>query len=277
MSLAERVALVTGAAGGIGGEVARLLVEGGARVVLTDLDPAPLEARARAAGWPAERVAIAALDVRRSEAWRAALDAAARWGEVDLVYNVAGYLRPGEVHALALEDVELHLDVNVKGVVLGTRLAAERMVPRGRGHVVNVASMAALAPIPGLALYSASKFAVRAFSLIAAEELRPRGVHVSVVCPDAVRTPMLDLQLGYREAALTFSGGRLLEPQDVARALVGPRLLGRRPPRELWLPRSRGLLARFADVVPGVGFRLGAALARRGLARQERMRNGGAG
>ena len=74
------------------------------------------------------------------------------------------------------EDVHRHFDVNVKGVIFGTRAAAARMIPQGHGHVVNIASMAALAPIPGLALYSASKYAVRAFSLAAAEELRAHGV-----------------------------------------------------------------------------------------------------
>ncbi len=273
--LAGRVALVTGAAGGIGGATARRLVEGGARVVLADLDRDALAAQVRAHGWSEGQALPVALDVRRVEDWRAALDAAAeRWGEVDLLYNVAGILRPGPVHAAPVEEVALHLDVNAKGVLLGTRLATERMVARGRGHVVNVASMAALAPIPGLALYSASKFAVRAYSLIAAQELRPLGVHVTVVCPDAVQTPMLDLQLDHPEAALTFSGGKVLTADDVAEALVGPRVVRARPPMEVWLPRRRGLLARFGDLLPAAGFRIGEVLTRRGLARQAQLREG---
>ena len=82
------------------------------------------------------------------------------------------------------------------------------MIPLGSGHIVNIASLASLVPSPGLALYSASKYAVRAFSLAAAEELREHGVAVTTVCPDAVRTAMLDKQLDYPEAALTFTAPR---------------------------------------------------------------------
>src|SRR5690606_20076022 len=115
-------------------------------------------------------------------------------GSLDLLLNVAGVLRPGHVHVLSAGEIDLHLDVNAKGVMYGTQAAAREMVRHGGGQIINIASMAALAPIPGIALYSASKFAVRAFSLAVAYELAPHNVRVSVICPDAVSTPMLDLQ-----------------------------------------------------------------------------------
>src|SRR5205823_4569252 len=111
------------------------------------------------------------------------------------------------------------------------------------GHIINIASMAALAPIPGISLYSASKYAVRGFSLAAAQELRAHGVYVTVVCPDAVQTPMLDAQLAHDEAAATFSGPRLLTVEEVGRAIIGQGLARR--PLEIYLPPSRGWLARF--------------------------------
>ncbi len=118
-------------------------------------------------------------------------------------------MRPGHTPELLDGDVELQIGVNLKGVIYGTREAARLMLRQPdlarRGHIVNIASLAALAPIPGLTVYSATKYAVRAFSLAAAEELRPLGIAVTVVCPDAVKTPMLDLQVGYEEAALTFT------------------------------------------------------------------------
>lgn len=92
------------------------------------------------------------------------------------------------------------------------------MVRQGHGHIVNVAS---LGPIPGIALYSASKYAVRSFSLAAAQELRAHGVAVTTVCPDAVKTPMFDHQIAYREAALTFTAPRVLRVEEVSRVILG--------------------------------------------------------
>lgn len=254
------VVLVTGAGGGIGRVLAARLLADGHRVVATDLAVPALPG-------PPERLLTLALDVRDAAAWRAALEQAeARWGAVDVLMNVAGYLRPGRVWDVTPEDVERHLDVNARGVMLGTRTVGAAMRARAAGHIVNVCSLAGLAPIPGLALYSASKYAVRAFSLAAAQELRPAGVAVTVVCPDAVQTPMLDLQRDYAEAALTFSGPRVLTAEEVVDELTGP-VLARRP-LEVWLPRSRGWMARAADLFPGLGLLLRGALERRGLARQ---------
>ncbi len=101
---------------------------------------------------------------------------------------------------------------------------------------------------PGLALYSASKYAVRAFSLAAAEDLRPHGVAVTTVCPDAVKTPMFDHQIGYREAALTFTAPKVLSVEEVSRVILG-KVLARRP-LIVAIPRWRGWLARLADLFP---------------------------
>src|SRR5205085_5137897 len=130
------------------------------------------------------------------------------YGRVDVLMNVAGYLLPGYIHETSADQIERHMDINAKGLMLGTQAAARVMVRQGQGHIINIASMAALAPVPGLCCYSASKYAVRAFSLAVAQELRPHGVYVTAVCPDAVQTPMLDLQVDYQEAAMTFSGRR---------------------------------------------------------------------
>lgn len=265
--MSDLVALVTGAGGGIGRALVARLLADGARVAASDVTLPALEGLPG----PEERLLRLALDVRDPAGWEAALAAVeARWGTPGALYNVAGFLRPGRVWDLSPADAALHLDVNVKGVILGTRVVGAAMRARGRGHVINVGSLAGLAPIPGLALYSASKFAVRAFSLAAAQELSGSGVAVTVVCPDAVQTPMLDLQVGHEEAALTFSGPRVLSADEVARALAG-RVLRRRP-LELWLPSSRGWLARAADLFPGAAGLLRGALVRKGLRRQQARR-----
>lgn len=132
--------------------------------------------------------------------------------------------------------------------------------------------LASLAPVPGLSLYTASKFAVRGLSLAAATELKPHGVAVTVVMPDAVQTPMLDLQVHYDEAALTFSGDRPLTVEDVER-LVLTKVLTQKP-LEVAFPLSRGALARAANTAPGVTSLIAPMLLQRGLATQERVRGG---
>jgi 3-oxoacyl-[acyl-carrier protein] reductase len=260
----SRRCLVTGAASGIGRCTTESLLRRGHRVLATDRDEAALATLTGDAN-----LATAKLDVTDPEAWRAALDRVVEtWGGIDVVFNIAGYLMPGYTHELRLEDVDRHFDINVKGVVYGTRLAAERMVAQGDGHIVNVASLAAFAPIPGLALYSASKFAVRAFSLAAGFELRERGVAVTVVCPDAVATPMLDKQKGYEEAALTFTAPRVLTPEEVAEEMAGP-VLDKRP-LEVALPRSRKWLARVMDSFPDLAPLVTPLFVKRGRAQQRK-------
>lgn len=264
------VSLVTGAASGIGRRLVARLLERGQRVVATDVNEEGLHVAAEEDGW-SDSVVLRTLDVRRNDQWRDVTDFAVQQLErLDLVFNVAGYLRPARTPDYTEDDVHMHFDVNVKGVIFGTRAAARVMIAQGHGHIVNVASLAGVAPIPGLTLYSASKFAVRGFSLAAAQDLKPRGVFVTAVCPDAVQTPMLDLQVDYEEAALTFSGDRTLTADDVCDAILGP-VLNKRPV-ELLLPMHRGALAKIANVAPAVAAGLDPILRNKGAKAQQSRR-----
>jgi len=262
------MSLVTGAASGIGRRLVAALVSRGHRVVATDLRESALADAARQDHWPSG-VVLRTLDVRDAGQWETVVAEAVTLGPgLDVLWNVAGYLKPGRVQVLAAEDVDLHFDVNVKGVIHGTRIAARYMVQQGRGHIINIASIAALAPVPGLSLYSASKYAVRGFSLAAAVDLAPYGVAVSTVCPDAVETPMLDLQRGDDDAALTFSGTRPLTVDEVVADLTGPVLEER--PLQWSIPRSRAVLARLADTFPATSRFIDPLLRRIGRANQGR-------
>lgn len=247
--MSARRILVTGCGSGIGRDLAGVLLGAGHQVLATDLDEAALAEAAR--GWPSERLECRRLDVTDPLAWEAAVAAARqRFGGLDVLVNVAGVLVPGWAHEISDAAVDLHLDVNVKGVVHGVRAVVPAMIARGQGHIVNVASLAALAPVSGLALYSASKYAVRGYSLSVALELGRHGIAVTVVCPDAVQTPMLDLQRKVDAAAMTFSGPRVLTVREVSEAIE--RSLDERP-LELLLPASRGWLAKLADLLPSSG------------------------
>ncbi len=266
-----KVVFLTGSTSGVGLHLTQRFSDAGYRVVATDIDFERLKHEAAARGWPPQSVLLRRLDVTRAEAWRSLFDEVlGQWQRVDVLCNVAGYLRPGLVHETGLEQIDRHLDVNVKGLILGSKFAAEHMVPRRSGHIINVASLAGVAPIPGIALYSTSKFAVRGFSLALAQELKPHQVAVTVICPDAIETPMLTLQEDFEEAALTFSGRRALTVEDIG-SLVFDKVLVERP-LEVMLPGYRGLLAKVGSAVPGLAFRLGAMLGKAGKAEQARRR-----
>ena len=203
MNIPAKSIIVTGAASGIGRQLVTLLAQRGHRVMATDVDEQRLAASAAEQNWPSGSVVAFGHDVTSAQAWSDAIALALeRFGTLDALINVAGVLRVERVEDLQPESVVLQLDVNTKGVIFGTQAAAKVMVRQGHGHIINIASMAALAPVPGISVYSASKFAVRGFSLAAAQELEDRGVRVTVVCPDAVDTPMVDYQLDRADAAL---------------------------------------------------------------------------
>lgn len=268
----SKVFVITGAASGIGKHLTRSLAGQGHRVLAADINEKGLADLGGVHG--TGRILPHALDVTRAEAWEKALDVAqSELGLLDVVMNVAGFLKPGFIHEVDDRAVELHLDVNVKGVVLGTRAAARRMVTRGAGHIVNFGSLASLAAVPGLCLYSASKFAVRGLSLAAAAELAPLGVAVTLVMPDAVKTPMLDLQVHYREAAMTFSGDAPLSVEDVEKVIL-EKVLPHRP-MEITLPLSRGLLARAATLAPKAALVLAPKLTEKGRKAQDEIRKRG--
>jgi NAD(P)-dependent dehydrogenase (short-subunit alcohol dehydrogenase family) len=268
---AERVFLVTGAASGIGRALIHALAQRGHRVVAGDLDVPGLDEAARADGWPAS-VSRLALDVRDREAWQRALDhTLATFGRLDVLLNVAGFLQPGWVKDLTAADIDRHLDVNVKGVIHGSQVAARHFLSVKAGHIITIGSLASLAPVPGLSLYSCSKFAVRGFTLALAQELSPHGIKVTLVMPDAVQTPMLVKQVDHDEAAMTFSGASTpLSVDDVTRAILDHAVPD--APLEVTLPWSRGLIARLATFWPAAVVSLGPLFIKKGLTAQARLR-----
>jgi 3-oxoacyl-[acyl-carrier protein] reductase len=129
--------------------------------------------------------------------------------------------------------------------------------------------MSALAPIPGIAVYSASKYAVRAFSIAAALELRPHNVFITTINPDAVRTPLLAPQKDIEAAAIVFSSPRLLTVEEVARAILEKAIPDK--PLEVNIPAHRGWLAHLTNLFPQYSARLGTLLSKRGAEKQRRF------
>jgi short-subunit dehydrogenase len=248
-----RTAVVTGAGKGLGRAIAAELEAGGFAVWVTDVDAGAAKRAASEIGGGARS---AALDVRDASACRALAGAVVDAnGSLDLWVNNAGVLATG----LAWEQDEASraamLSVNATGTMNGTVAALEPMVAAGRGHVVNVISLAGIVAAPGEVAYSASKHAAMAFTLGTLFDLRRAGharVQLSAVCPDGIWTPMLEERLEDPDAAGSFSG-RLLTPERVARE-IGK--LVERPRPVLIVPRWRGPLLRLFDLFPRLALRL---------------------
>jgi L-rhamnose 1-dehydrogenase len=220
------VAVITGAASGIGRRTALAFAEHGARaVVVADLRAEPREGGATTVDLLGERgteSVFVPTDVRRRADLAAAVGAADRWGGLTAMVNCAGVFRREDFLAVTEDEFDLMVDVNVRGTFFGCQVAASAMGERG-GSIVNLASVASYRGSVGHASYHASKGAVQSLTYALAQELAPRGIRVNAVHPGAVDTSMMrvDEQVLTRPDALAgFPLGRPADPADVAGAVV---------------------------------------------------------
>lgn len=250
-------AVVTGAARGFGREIARRLVARGHRVLITDLDADLVGATAEELG----ATGIAA-DARVPADHRRAAAAAAELGPVGVWVNNAGVLRAGKAWEHPDGDVAMMIDANLLGVVHGSRAAVGAMRSRG-GHLLNIASMSAHGPVPGLAVYAATKAGVLNFStsLQGDLDLERIPIRVHALCPDPADTAMVRDEQSHGDTAILFAQPKLLTAEAVADAAVAM-LDGKRLVRSL--PPARAGLARVGAVLPRVGLPVLARLRARG-------------
>jgi NAD(P)-dependent dehydrogenase (short-subunit alcohol dehydrogenase family) len=258
-------AVVTGGARGIGRAIAERLVHRGYAVVLTDIDGE--SARRTASGIGA--VEGLAQDVRDEASHAEVAAVAGRHGRLAVWVNNAGVGDPGSVAELSSEAVNRVVDVNLKGVLWGMRAALEAFGGR-RGDIVNISSLSAMGPVPGLTVYAATKAAVLSATMSAALEA-PRQVGVHVLCPDGVDTVMVEEMPDHSGAkALVHSGGGLLTVDQVAEAAI--ELIGsKRVVRSL--PGWRGPVVRIGSFIPSrsrVPFKAFEMVGRRVMKRQQR-------
>lgn len=200
----------------MGAAEAALLVEEGATVVLTDVDEASGQAVAASLG---ERAEFHVHDVGDEAAWGDLVASVeSRHGRVDVLVNNAGVSRVGAVDEFSLDDFDLMVRVNQRGVLLGMRAVIEPMRRAGGGSIVNIASGAALRGEIGLTAYSGTKFAVRGMTQVAAKELAADRIRVNVVHPGCIDTPMHQMNPADRQAALIerIPMHRFGEPREVA-------------------------------------------------------------
>ena len=224
MRLGERVALITGGAGGIGLETARAFVREGARVALVDRDTAAGEAAARELDAQGETCFIAADVSLAADCERMVRETERRFGRLDVLFNNAGISHIDDADAVETEEEvwDLTMAVNLKGVFLCSKYAVRQMLAGGGGSIINTASVMGLVGLPGNAAYSASKGGVIQFTKSMALEYAGRGIRVNCIAAGWIDTPLnreLDpnvIRWSLRETPL----GRWGSPDDVAAAAL---------------------------------------------------------
>jgi NAD(P)-dependent dehydrogenase (short-subunit alcohol dehydrogenase family) len=225
--LRGRVALVTGAASGIGRATAELFAGDGARVVACDVNADDGAAMVAALSQGGAQARFVAADVTDVDALGAVVqEAVAAFGRLDIAANCAGV---GGGHAATHEYPEAEFDriveVNLRGTWLAMRAEIEAMLKSGGGAIVNVSSTLGLRGSPFAAPYSASKHAVLGLTRTAALEYAAQGIRINAVCPGAIDTPMMDATFerfpGFRETLTTYVPmGRMGGPDEVAGAIA---------------------------------------------------------
>ena len=237
-SLNGHVVAITGGARGIGRATATALIAQGARVAIGDID-APL-AEKTAAELGSGTIGLP-LDVTDRGSFAGFLDEVERQlGPLDVLVNNAGIMPVGPFIAETDDAARRLVDINVHGVIIGSKLAIERFLPRGRGHIVQLASIAGKNGFPGGVSYCATKHAVVGLTEALRSELRGTGIEMHQVLPIGVNT---ELYSGVSAAR----GFPTAEPVDVANTIVELLQTGK---FELYVPRTAGVLSRAQALMP---------------------------
>jgi NAD(P)-dependent dehydrogenase (short-subunit alcohol dehydrogenase family) len=236
-SLNGKVVAITGGARGIGKATATALVRKGCRVAIGDLDQGLAEETAAGLGGGTIALALDVTDRASFEAFLAETER--QLGPVDAVINNAGIMPVTPFVEESQGSVRRQIDINLVGVITGTQLAIERLKPRGSGYIVNIASQAGKAGIPGIATYSATKHAVVGMSEAVRAELRGSGVEVLCVMPTVVNT---ELTSGVGQKWV-----KPIEAEDVADEIVAAMEV---PRFDVFVPKSNGALYKFLQLLP---------------------------
>lgn len=237
-SLSGKVVAITGGARGIGKATAAALVRKGCRVAIGDLDLELAEETAASLGGS---VVALPLDVTERASFISFVEEAERQlGPIDVLINNAGIMPVTRLVEESDDSIRRQLEINFYGVIVGTQLAIERMQPRRTGHIVNVASSAGKAGVPGIATYSGTKHAVVGLSEAVRGELRGSGVEVSCVMPVPVKTALADGLSDQR-------GIKVVEPEDVAGEIVDALEVRR---FDVFVPRSLQATIALGNLLP---------------------------
>ncbi|MEW5976732.1 MAG: SDR family NAD(P)-dependent oxidoreductase [Acidobacteriota bacterium] len=219
-SLQDKVAIITGAARGIGAAITERFVKAGAKVVLAEIDEAEARKVAQSLDASGERTMVVKVDVTNEEQTaQMARQVVDRWQTIDILVNNAGIAGPNKpLVQVTAEEWDRVSDINLKGVFLGCKAVLPIMIQKRYGRIVNVASIAGKEGNPNLAAYSATKAGVICLTKALAKEVCTQGIYVNCITPAVIETPILkqvtQQQIEYMVSRIPM--GRVGKPEEVA-------------------------------------------------------------
>jgi NADP-dependent 3-hydroxy acid dehydrogenase YdfG len=269
IKLKDKVVIITGAAGGIGRAVAHLFANHGAILVLTDIRESALGNLRDSLYTVGASILTAVHDVTDPESWHSLMwRVLEAYGRLDILVNNAGVVEPGAAEALSPLKIHKQISVNFLGTIYGCQAALRVMKAQRSGKIINLASLGGIVPMPGEAVYSATKSAIRAYSLSLYAELLDSPVGITAVCPDSVATPQLAYELIHDEAVMSFIG-KPLKPELVAKGILDSALKNK--PEKL-IPSGMGFFTRTGMAFPRIFFALFPILKKIGRSTMKKMR-----
>jgi len=221
-TLAGQVVIATGASSGIGEATARHFAREGCKLVLAARRLDRLNAVAAEIHALGGEACVVQTDLSQLCQIESLVSTVlSKYGQIDILINNAGFGRLNWLDQLALvEDIQSMLAVNLEAVIAATRLVLPSMLERGRGHIINLASLASFIPTPTYTIYSASKAGVRAFTDALRREVQIKGIAVSGIYPGSVKTEFEEHIGGTRKTKLRTPARFVLHADDVARTIV---------------------------------------------------------
>jgi short-subunit dehydrogenase len=256
--LNDKVIIVTGGSGGIGSAIVNKLVSYDANVISVYNDNYPYEQSG-------ENVAIFKADLKKSEEWdKLIFFVLNNHGKIEVLINCAGTLEPGRFISLDEKQIKKMVEVNLDSVMIGVNKTLKIMIRQESGHIINIGSLGGIVPMPYCSVYSATKFALRGFSFSLAEELKGKGINVSLITPNSVATKMLDHEANGINTAISFVSKPIspsLIANEVLKVIIHPK-------RESVIPKSQSFTSKVLSLSPFMFSKLYPLLHRIGKSRK---------
>ncbi len=243
----NKVIIITGGTGGIGAAICQLLKNQGAIIVSASRGINPTQSLNRKTNEIGNESLWIQADLNSFKSWNDLINSVQRkFHRIDILINCVGMLIPGSFESLTEHEIEYVTQTNILSIMYGVKAVLPLMRKQKYGHIINIGSLGGMIPMPYEATYSATKFAVRGFSLSLSKELQETGISVSLISPGPVRTKMLELEATDERSTIAFVN-KPLEPVQVAKAIIN---LINHPTVEVVLPKLTGKLTAIACHTP---------------------------
>lgn len=261
--LKDKIAIVTGASGGIGREIVKLLDQNGIRLVLTDIN----EERLKEIGQELSREPlIIQCDITKLDQVKNLItQTLKKYESIDILVNAIGIIIPGLFEDTTYEDIEKQINVNLMGIIRCIKETIQVMKKAEKGHIVTISSLAGIVPETYSSIYTATKFALRGLGFTLNLELKKQNIIVSTIFPDSVDTPMLEFEAKHGGSPLTFRA-EPIKPEKVAKLILKAII---KKKVELYIPRFDAFLSKFIMCFPKIVQKLWPRFEKKGEKKKE--------